>query len=116
MAQYEHLPIYKKAFELKVYLEKAARNFSRYNKYTHGTDLRNYSRDALVLIVRANNRRDKVPVLLELRETLELLKMTLQLCKELEVFANFNTFKVAINLAIDISRQNEGWLKALSGK
>ena len=34
MAQYEHLPIYKKAFELSLFLENEVKNFSRYNKYT----------------------------------------------------------------------------------
>jgi len=32
MAQYEHLLIYKAAFELLVYFEKIAGNFSRYHK------------------------------------------------------------------------------------
>jgi len=43
MARYEHLPIYKAAMELAIYFEKAVRNFSRYNKYTIGADLRNKS-------------------------------------------------------------------------
>ena len=29
MARYEHLPIYKKAMDLTIYLEKVVRNFSR---------------------------------------------------------------------------------------
>lgn len=39
MARYEHLPIYKKAMDLTVYFEKIVRNFSRYNKYTLGSEL-----------------------------------------------------------------------------
>ena len=38
MARYEHLPIYKKAFDLAVHFEKVAAGFSRYHKYTLGTD------------------------------------------------------------------------------
>jgi len=34
MARYEHLPIYKKAMDLAVYLEKIVRGFSRYHKYS----------------------------------------------------------------------------------
>ena len=40
MAQYEHLPIYKAAFDLQIYFEGIVKNFSRYHKYTHGAALR----------------------------------------------------------------------------
>ena len=41
MARYEHLPIYKKAMDLSIYLEEAVRNFSRYHKYAIGAELSN---------------------------------------------------------------------------
>ncbi|MDM8515081.1 four helix bundle protein [Desulfobacterales bacterium HSG16] len=116
MARYEHLPIYKKAFDLNLYFEKIVRGFSRYNKYTLGTELREYSRLAVKLIVEANNNRDKMDKLLELRALLEQLKLTIRLCKELKAFNNFDSFQVAINLVIDISKQNEGWIKSFSRK
>jgi hypothetical protein len=65
MARYDHLPIYKRAFELAKYFDKIVRNFSRYNKYTYGSDLRNLSREILKLIIRANNAVDNAPHLLE---------------------------------------------------
>jgi hypothetical protein len=68
MAQTEHLPIYKRAYDLCLYLEQVVRNFSRYHKYALGQDLRDGSRRVLWLVVRANTRRDKTPVLLALRE------------------------------------------------
>jgi hypothetical protein len=34
MAQTEHLPIYKAAYDLCLYLEQAVHNFARYHKYT----------------------------------------------------------------------------------
>lgn len=58
MAYYEHLPIYpregaascrKKAYDLALYFEKIVRNFSRYHKYTPGTELREKSREILQL-------------------------------------------------------------------
>ncbi|SPD76374.1 hypothetical protein PITCH_A920002 [uncultured Desulfobacterium sp.] len=36
LAQYEHLPIYKAAFDLLLYLEKIVANFSRYNGEVSG--------------------------------------------------------------------------------
>ena len=40
MARYEHLPIYRAAFDLAVHMEKIVRHFSRYHKYSLGTELR----------------------------------------------------------------------------
>ncbi len=45
MAYYENLPIYKKAMETAVYFETIVRNFSRYNKYNLGAEMRTKSRD-----------------------------------------------------------------------
>ena len=56
MARYEHLPIYKTAMDLTVYLEQVVRNFRRYHKYTLGTDLRQQSRELVTVIIRANRK------------------------------------------------------------
>ena len=112
MAQTEHLPIYKSTYDLCLYLEQIMRNFSHYHKYTLGADLRDGARRALKLVVRANSRRDKVLVLLELREELEELKVLLRLGQDVKAFANFNSFEHAITQVVEIAKQNEGWLKS----
>lgn len=71
MARYEHLPICKKAMDLTVYFEKIVRNFSRYNKYTLGSELWEKSRQIVELIIKANSTKERLPLLLELRERLE---------------------------------------------
>ena len=116
MAQYEHLPIYKKAFDLLVYFERIVKNFSRYHKYTHGSALRNIAQEVVMLIIRANNSQEKGPVLQEVRIKLEELKVVIRICKEIKAFSNFNSFETSINLVIDIARQNEGWMRSLSDK
>jgi hypothetical protein len=48
MAQVKHLPIYREAMKLAVLLESVVRGFSRYTKYTLGSELRrlaNWSND-----------------------------------------------------------------------
>jgi len=50
-----------------------------YQKYTIGSDLRDTARRVLKLVVRANARRDKTAVLLEIREEVEQLKVLLRL-------------------------------------
>jgi hypothetical protein len=114
MAQYEHLPIYKKAYDLALYFEKIVHNFSRYHKYSVGSELRQLSRELVRLIRRANSAVDKEPVLLEVREVIEDLKFTIRLCKDIKAFNNFNSFQYSINEVVGLSRQNEGWLKASS--
>jgi hypothetical protein len=112
MAHTEHLPIYKGCYDLCLYLEQVVHNFPRYQKYTLGTDLRDGARRALRLVVRANARRDKAAVLLELREQLEELKVLLRLGQDVKAFANFNTFAHATQQVVELARQNEGWLKS----
>lgn len=57
MARYEHLPIFRAAFDLAVHVEKIVRGFSRYHKYTLGTELRDGSRRILQRIIEANESR-----------------------------------------------------------
>jgi len=83
-----------------------------YHKYSLGADLREGARRVLKLVVPANGRRDKAPVLLGIREELEELKLLLRLCHDVKAFANFNSFEHAITQVVGIAKQNEGWLKS----
>ena len=112
MARYEHLKIYKSAFDLAIYFEKICMGFFRYNKYTLGTELRNLAREVLKLIINANNSEYKNDALQNIREKLEELKVILRICKEVRAFNNYNSFEYAVKRVIDISRQNEGWLRS----
>lgn len=116
MAQYEHLPIYKKAFDMTIYIENAVRGFSRYHKYTLGTDLRDISRSVVRLVVRANSERERLATLVQLRDTIEEMKVTVRVCKEVKAFKNFNTFKYMMEEVISLGRQSEGWIKSCASK
>ena len=114
MAHYEHLPIYRKAMDVAFYFEKIVKNFSRYNKYTLGAELRILSKDIVKLIIRANSSKEKLPLLHELRERLEELKIVIRIAKEVHAFKNFKSFQHAIEGVVSVSKQNEGWIKSLS--
>jgi hypothetical protein len=116
MAQYEHLPIYKKALELAVYMETILRGFPRYHKYTLGADMSNSARELLTLVMKANLRKDKTLILTELRDKCEGMKLLIILGKETKAFRNFMQFQEAAALAVEISRQSEGWLKSQYAK
>jgi hypothetical protein len=87
MARYEHLPIYKSAMDLAVFMETQVRNMSRYNKYTVGAELRKRTLSALSFVVRANSAYEKVEPLTELRIVLEELRQLLFLGKETKALA-----------------------------
>lgn len=114
MARYEHLPLYKKAMDTAVRVETVVKGFSRYNKYTLGTDLRAQSREIVRLVIRANAQTDKGAALCLLRDAIEDLKVTIHLCKEVKAFPNFNTFQTLVEAVTDMSRQCEGWIKSAS--
>jgi hypothetical protein len=116
MARYEHLPIYKQAMDVAVYFERAVAGFSRYHKYTLGTELRNHSREIVGLIVRANSAEDKRPALLALRERLDALLVSMRIAKEVQAFKSFAAYQQAVEAVVSICRQNEGWLKSLGAK
>ena len=116
MARYEHLPIYKQAMDVAVHFEKVVAGFSRYHKYTLGTELRNKSRDIVALIVKANAANDKYDHLLLVRERLDELLIIVRIAKEARAFKSFNSFQYAIELVVSVCRQNEGWLRSIKNK
>lgn len=61
-----------------MYIETVVRSFSRYHKYTLGAELRNLSREVLRLIHAANNTEGRAPLLQQIRERLEGLKIFLE--------------------------------------
>ena len=116
MAQYEHLPLYKKSLELAIFMENCVKGFSRYHRYTLGTDLRNSSRELVTLVITANSRKEKTALLTELRDKSEGMKLLIVLGKETKAFGSFSQFQTAASLAVEISRQSEGWLKSQTVK
>ncbi len=111
MAHYEHLPIYRAAFDLAVDLEKRVRYFDRYHKYGLGAELRERSRRVLAHIIAANNRVERLPCLEALREELEQLKVSARLCQESGGFPNTRIYLHLSEQLVGIARQNEGWLR-----
>ena len=104
MAHYEHLPIYKSALDLCIYFEKIVRNFNRNHKYVIGADLRRLSMKAVMLIIKANDVRNKTPLLLQLKDVLEEIKILIKICKEVKAFNNFKSFVFSVKLVDSVIR------------
>jgi len=88
------------------------REFPRYHKYTIGSELREKTRRVTVLIARANVKKERRELLLDIREKLEELKIMIRICKELKVFKSFKSYEFAVRQVVEIAKQNEGWIKA----
>jgi len=118
MARYEHLPIFRDTYDLTVHVEKLVRGFSRYHKYTLGTDLRDRMRGVLDLIVDANNSNDERGVRLEeLRKRLESLKVLNRLCHDSGAFpGGTQSYLHMAERITGLAKQNEGWIKATRKK
>jgi len=109
--------IARKAERLTVDIENAVRGFSRYQKYTLGTDLRN----AAMLVVKVCNRvwRDRSRQhhwVNELIWAVDELKLTLQLASQLRAFKSFKQFEAIIRQADEVGRCAGGWKRALHEK
>ena len=117
MARYEHLPIFRDAYDLTVHIEKIVRNFSRYHKYTLGSDLRKRSRNILDKIVQANSdRENREARLLELRQELESFKVITRLCHDSLAFPNTRSYLHVAKRITNLAKQNEGWIRQTSSK
>lgn len=108
---YEGLPIFRAATDMVAYFETIVRGFSRYHKYTMGTDLRSLSYAILDLVVEANRKIDRIEKLRGALNKLQKLKSRLQVCAEIRAFRRPNNFPTATRKVIDISKQCEGWLR-----
>lgn len=97
MARYELLPIFKKAYDLTLYVENLVRDFSRYHKYGLGQELRGHCRDALLCIVRINATVDKEQGLNKLRLLLAQLLILTRLAKDTKALPNFKAFRFAMD-------------------
>ena len=114
MARYEHLPIYRQAMDVAIWFEQAVAGFSRYHKYTLGSELRNLSREIVSLIAQANSEADKAPHLKRLRTRLDELLILMRIAKEARAFKSFNSYQHAVTEVAKVCRQNEGWLKSVT--
>ena len=107
---YDNLPIYKLALDLCVYVETIVKSFDKYFKYSVGSDLREYSKQILFGIHKANRSYEKKIWLEKLVDRCEEFKMLVQLCKELKAFKSFKQFEYISKKSVELAKQSQAWL------
>lgn len=111
MAIYNDLPIYKASYDLLIEIFHFVKNFSKEYKYTVGDNLKKEMIDLMMLIYRANSYRDKISIIQEAREKIEVIRLLVRLMKDLRQI-NLPLF-VQVNERIElVSRQLSGWQKS----
>jgi len=113
MSAYENLPIYKKTKDMTVYFYQIVRHFDRYNKYDIGQEMKFLARKTLSLITRANIKQVRKEYLTQAIDSLEELKLTLNIAQDLGAFKDkTHSFEVAFKKVIEVLKQCEGWLRS----
>jgi four helix bundle protein len=83
---YEALPIYKAAMDLVVALDGAVRRFSRFHKYTLGSQLRESALAVVLQVARGNQRPERDEALQLACQRAEEVKILLNVAKEVKAF------------------------------
>ena len=111
MAIHSQLPIYKVAYDLLSVATDFVQNMPRSVKTVLGGRLRDLCLDLVLLILRANCAKNKVPHLDTLLERLEETQLLLRLCQD-KRFISQRQYAKAVELTTSVGRQASGWKKS----
>ena len=111
MAQFSHLPIYKKAYDLALFVHRLAITLPREHRYTFGAELKERVLKLLMLIIRANSQKVKITILEQASEQLEELRILIRLGKDLKIIGIRKYEECSRNFD-EIGKQLGGWIKS----
>jgi hypothetical protein len=109
MARADSLPIYRPAYELLHLLAKLTQQYPRGYRQLLAREVFAEGQALVIGIFRTNSATDKAPLLENLRERLETLKLLLRLSKDLSLIS-VGQFGVTVELTDAIGKQVSGWL------
>ncbi len=115
MAQYQHLPIYKKTYDVLLRAMIATKYFPREYKYTLGQKLKDELIELVVMIYRANSATDKRQHIQEILERIQSIQLIMRLSHDMKIMPR--THYAALSEMTDgLSRQAQGWLGSTKPK
>lgn len=111
MAQYYHLNVYKKSFDLLVKITQLTAHFQRDFRHTLGEKLNNSSIEFIVWIYKANSAdlNNRTIFIRELLEKLQYINIILRLSCELKNISKDRYIELTV-MTQDIEKQLNGWL------
>jgi len=112
MSVHTELPVYKASYDLLLSIFEFTRDFKKEYKYTVGESIKEETITLLTLIYRANSRKDKITVLQEAREHIEVIRLFIRLMKDMKQIS-LKKF-VSVNKVVEnVSKQLTGWQRSL---
>jgi hypothetical protein len=109
--------IVKDAQRARVALEQAFTRMARRHKYTVGVDVRVAAKAVVVAALSAwRDRENRLARAGELCAAVDLLKLELQLGKDVDAFGAWREFEAIVRLVDSVGRQSGGWLRDLKPK
>ena len=111
MAQYNHLSVYKTAYDFMLEMVQLTKNCPKEYKYTIAEKIQEQAVEIIIDIYRANSSVDKIPTLTKLLERVEMLNIYTRMCHDLQIISIEKYSQVVEKLA-SISKQTKGWMQA----
>ncbi|NPV72090.1 MAG: diversity-generating retroelement protein Avd [Firmicutes bacterium] len=107
----EDLKILQKAYDMVQYGYTVLRQFPKSERHVLAAEMRSTMVQILRLIIVANRRRQKLPVLHELDVALDLLRLYMRLAKDLG-FLPFRQYEHWAKQVNEVGRMVGGWIRA----
>ena len=111
MAQFQHLPIYKSAYDLLIELMYITKEFPREYKYTLGEKIQNSVTELLIMIYKANSSKDKKEYIEKIIEDVQFLDIYLRICNDIKILPQARYCRLS-QQTYAIAKQSAGWLKS----
>ncbi len=115
MAIYTNLPIYKATYSLLLSVSQLLPNLPRDCRYSIGMELRGRLMAIIIQIYRANRVRNKVPIILAMRETLLEAQVYVRLLCDMRHISEGKYAELAERTQ-NMSKQMAAWEKSEASK
>ncbi len=111
MAIYTNLPIYKATYTLLLCINKMMPDMPRDCRYSLGAELRKKIMEIIILVYRANRIRQKVSIILKMRESLLEAQVYIRLLCDMKYISERRYAELAEQTS-NMSKQMSAWEKS----
>lgn len=113
MARYEHLPIYKAAYDLFIEALQVTKTFPRDYRYTLGEHFHSSAIELLKCVYKTNMSKNKTDLIKEIMYFAQELGVLIRAAHDLKIMSD-NRFVSMIEKRDNIEKQATGWLKSFA--